>query len=68
MDTELRNEYIVVLPGWSAGNVATSAWNGLATSGRVLANIFIWLGVFIPVWIVIGVIVYFAWWRRRKKA
>ena len=63
-----RNNYIDVLPGWSAGNIASGAWNGLITFGHVVANIFIWLGIFSPVWIVIGVIVYFAWWRRRKKA
>jgi hypothetical protein len=33
----------------------------------VLANILIWLGIFSPVWIAVGVILYFAWWRRRKK-
>ena len=64
-DTETRDEYIVVLPGWSAGVIASGAWNGLVTFGRVLANIFIWVGIFSPVWIVIGGIIY--WWRRRKK-
>jgi hypothetical protein len=63
-----RNNYIEVLPGWSAGNTASSAWTGLAAFGRVLADIFVWLGYFSPVWIVIGIILYFAWWRRRKKA
>ncbi len=66
-DTEKRSDYITVLPGWSAGSIVDSAWNGLVTFGRALADIFIWLGVFSPVWIVIGVILYFAWWRRRKK-
>lgn len=67
-DSQKRDDYIVVLPGWSAGNVASSAWHGFLTFGRVLANIIIWVGIFIPLWIVIGVILYFAWWRRRKKA
>jgi PKD repeat protein len=66
-DTEERKNYITVLPGWSAGSIASGAWNGLVTFGRVMANILIWLGIFSPVWIVIGVILYFAWWRRRKK-
>jgi len=66
-DTEARTDYITVLPGWSAGSIASSAWNGLVTFGRVVADIFIWLGIFSPVWIVIGVILYFSWWRRRKK-
>jgi len=66
-DTKTRDEYILVRPGWSAGSIASTAWSGLVTFGHVLANIFIWLGIFSPVWIVIGVIVYFAWWRRRKE-
>ena len=66
-DTETRTDYITVLPGWSAGSIASGAWNGLVTFGRVLADIFIWIGIFSPVWIVIGVILYVSWWRRRKK-
>jgi plastocyanin len=66
-DTETRHDYITVLPGWSAGIIASGAWNGLVTFGHVLVNIFIWVGIFSPVWIVIGVIVYFAWWRRRRR-
>ena len=66
-DTEKRSDYITVLPGWSAGSIVDGAWSGLVTFGRAMANIFIWLGIFSPVWIVIGVILYFAWWRRRKK-
>ena len=62
---ETRNEYIVVLPGWSAGNIASGAWNGLVTFGRVMAGILIWGVIFSPVWIVIGIILYF--WRRRRK-
>jgi PKD repeat protein len=66
-DTEKRSDYITVLPGWSAGSIADGAWNGLIVFGRALANILIWLGIFSPVWILVGVILYFTWWRRRKK-
>jgi PKD repeat protein len=66
--TKQRDDYITVIAGWKASNTATSAWNGLVGFGHVLVNIFIWLGYFSPLWIVIGVIVYFAWWRRRKKS
>ena len=66
-DTEVRENYVTVLPGWSAGSIASGAWSGLVTFGRVLADILIWLGIFSPVWIVIGVILYFVWWRRRRK-
>jgi len=65
-DTETRDEYIFVRPGWSAGSIASGAWNGLVTFGHVLGNIFIWIGVFSPVWIVIGGIFYW-WWRRRRR-
>jgi hypothetical protein len=65
---EKKDNYIDVLPGWNAGTTASSAWNGLSAFGRFLADFFIWLGYFSPVWIVIGVILYFTWWRRRKKA
>ena len=63
-----RDDYITVIAGWKASNTATSAWNGLVGFGHVLVNLLIWLGYFSPLWIVIGLIVYFAWWRRRKKA
>jgi len=66
-DTQTREYYVTVLPGWSAGITASGAWNGLVTLGRVLANIFIWLGIFSPVWIVIGAIVYWQLRRRRRK-
>jgi len=65
-DADTREDYVTVLPGWNAGNIVSSAWNGLVNFGHVLANIFIWLGIFSPVWIVIGGIVYWFWWRRRK--
>jgi len=64
-DTQTRDNYITVIPGWSAGTIASSAWNGLVIFGRVLANMFIWLGIFSPVWIVIGGIAY--WWLRRRQ-
>jgi len=63
--TEKRDEYIIVLPGWSAGNVASTAWSGLVTFGHVLANILIWIGIFSPVWIIGGGIFY--WLRRRRR-
>ena len=64
-DTTTRDDYILVRPGWSAGSIASAAWSGLVTFGHVLANIFIWVGIFCPVWIVGGGIFY--WWRRRKR-
>jgi len=66
-DTRTRGDYIVVSPGWSAGGAARDAWSGLVVFGQVLADIFIWLGIFSPLWIVGGVL-YWRWRRRRKKA
>jgi len=66
-DIKVRNNYITVLPGWSAGSIAGSAWNGLTTFGRGLVNVLIWLGIFSPVWIVIGGIVYWWFWRRKRR-
>jgi len=67
-DTEIRDDYIYVRPGWSAGSITSGAWNGLVTLGHVLANIFIWIGIFSPVWIVIGGVVYWRWRRKKRKA
>jgi hypothetical protein len=63
-----RDNYITVLSGWEAGNTARSAWNGFVGFMRFLVDLLTWIGIFSPVWIVILVILYFAWWRRRKKA
>ena len=66
-DIEPRKEYITVLPGWSAGSVASGAWHGLVGFGHVLAHMFIWIGIFSPVWLVIGGLVYWFWWRSRRR-
>ncbi|OGO31176.1 MAG: hypothetical protein A2Z29_03350 [Chloroflexi bacterium RBG_16_56_11] len=65
---DVRTDYITVLPGWSGSNVADAAWDGLVAFFRVIVNIIIWVGIFSPLWIVILVILYFTWWRKRKKA
>lgn len=67
-DTETRINYITVLPGWNAGSIASSAWSGLVSFGHALANIFIWLGIFSPVWIIIGIGIWWLLRRRRRKA
>ncbi len=66
-DTETRSEYIVVLTGWSAGSVASEAWSGLVAFGHALADIFIWIGIFSPIWLVIGGVIGVIYWRRRRK-
>jgi PKD repeat protein len=65
---EIRESYITVLPGWVAGNTAQDAWHGLSSFGRGLVNVLIWVGIFSPVWIIIGAIVFWINWRMKKKA
>ncbi|RJQ38757.1 MAG: DUF4349 domain-containing protein [Dehalococcoidia bacterium] len=65
---ETRENYITVTSSWAPGNVASNAWNALGGFGRGLVNVLIWVGIFSPVWIIIGA---FVWWlthRRKKKA
>jgi PKD repeat protein len=62
-----RDDYINVIAGWKASATARSAWNGLSAFGRFLVDLIIWLAYFSPLWIVIGIILYFTWWRKRKK-
>jgi hypothetical protein len=53
--------------GWSALETLKSAVRGLATFGKALVNIIIWLAIFSPVWIIILVVVlYFTRWRKKK--
>lgn len=67
-ESQIRKDYITVLPGWDAGGVVSGAWNGLVTFGRALANVLIWVVIFSPVWLIGGGIFIFVWRRRRKKA
>lgn len=67
-DFETRKDYVSVNAAWNPGNVAGSAWNGLKVLGRALINILIWLGIFSPVWIIIGLIIFFVVRKRRKAS
>lgn len=63
----VRDDYITVSAGWEAGDTTSSAWKGLVAFGHFLANFFIWVGIFSPLWVAILLILYFAWWRKRPK-
>ena len=65
--TVTREDYISIMPGWSAGDVGKSAWRGFVGFGRFLYSVLIWLGIFSPVWIVGGGIAFLIVRRRRKK-
>lgn len=51
--------------GWSALETLKAAVRGIITFGKWLANIAIWLVIFIPIWGTIAGIIY--WLRRRRK-
>jgi PKD repeat protein len=67
--TETRDNYIKITQGgWSAGGVASGIWGGMVWLGRALVTAAIALGIFSPVIIVIGVIVWLLLRRRKTKA
>lgn len=68
--TETRADYITIISGWNAGNIASNAWDGLVAFGQGLANVIIYLVIFIPVWLVVGGIalaIFYLYRRLRKK-
>jgi PKD repeat protein len=66
-NTETRTDYIKVVGGWGPGTTIASAWNGFKSFGRVLVDILVWLGIFSPIWIIIGLIIWGAIRRRNKR-
>lgn len=52
--------------GWNALETLKSAVNGLIGFGKVLVDIIIWLVIFSPLWIIIGLIIFFVRRQRRK--
>jgi hypothetical protein len=65
-DTEIREDYITVIPAWRAGTTVNSAWNSLMSFGHGLVNLLIWIGIYSPVWLIAGGLIFW-FWRRRKK-
>ena len=57
-----------VVAGWNAGGHAKSAVRALSVFGQVLGTIAIWLGIFSPVWIIGGFIIFFLPRLRRRLA
>jgi PKD repeat protein len=65
--TDTRQNYINVVEGWNAGNTGRSAWNGLVGFGHLAIDVLIWLGIFSPVWIIAGVIIFLVVRRNKKR-
>lgn len=63
IEVRLEKARALTQPGWSASNTLQSAIRGLATFGRVLADVAIWLGIFCWVWIP-PLVFWFRRWRR----
>lgn len=65
-DDEVKEEYITVQEGWRASNTLKSATNGFEAFNKGFVNFIIWFGIFSPVWIVIGGIIFWQRWRKKR--
>ncbi|MFO8101000.1 MAG: DUF4349 domain-containing protein [Dehalococcoidia bacterium] len=66
--TEIKEAYITVVgkSGWSAGDVAGSAWDGLVAFGHFLAHISIWIGILAVIWVpILAIALVIRWWRKK---
>jgi hypothetical protein len=69
IEVNLQETKTVGKDGWSVLDTFKSAVNGLIGFGKVLANIVIWLVIFIPLWVIIWLIVFFVRrWRKKRKS
>ncbi len=65
--TQTRNDYVTITQGgWTFGGIVSSAWGAFLAFGRVLISILIGIAIFSPVWIVIGLIIWYVRRQRRK--
>lgn len=62
---DTRSDYINILAGWSPRDILDGAWRGMISFFRFLYVVFVWLLMFSPVIIVVGLIWYFT--RRSLK-
>ena len=67
-NTLARQGYISVVSSWKPGSVAHNALGGFITFGKGLVNFLIWVGIFSPIWIVIGLAIWYFGFHRRKKS
>jgi len=57
----------LVRPEWSLGETLRGALRSLANFGQTLAGAGIWLLVYSPLWIVLGLILFFVWRRFTRR-
>jgi FOG: PKD repeat len=60
-----RSNYITILPGWSPHDILDGAWRGLLSFFRFLFAVLVWILLFSPAIIVVGLVWYFT--RRSLK-
>ena len=58
----------IVVGGWDFGATGKTAVRALSAVGRALVIVLIWVGIFSPVWLIIGGILVFMARRRRRRA
>ena len=65
---EVKESKGIVVGGWDFGATGKAAVRALSAVGRALVIVLIWLGIFSPVWLIIGGILVFMARRRRRWA
>ncbi|MDD4924644.1 MAG: DUF4349 domain-containing protein [Dehalococcoidales bacterium] len=65
--TQTRNDYVTITQGgWTFGGIVSGAWDAFLAFGRVLISILIGIVIFSPVWLVIGLAIWYVRRQRRK--
>ena len=65
---EVKESKGIVVGGWDFGATGKAAVRALSGVGRALVIVLIWVGIFSPVWLIIGGILVFMARRRRRWA
>ncbi len=65
---EVKESKGIVVGGWDFGATGKAAVRALSAVGRALVIVLIWVGIFSPVWLIIGGIFVFMARRRRRWA
>ncbi len=57
----------LVRPEWSLGETLRGALRSLANFGQGLAGLAVWVLVYSPIWLVLGLIIFFLWRRFTRR-